>query len=95
MHENEKAKREERRKTAKPWRCTHTHTHGLFREKQLKKIIFIILISIFMLTALIVLNKENIVELGKNINNLIERRNGELVKGEEKIIQRCNVYRWI
>ena len=86
MHENEKAKREERRKTAKPWRCTHTHTHthGLFREKQLKKIIFIILISIFMLTALIVLNKENIVELGKNINNLIERRNGELVKGEEK-----------
>ena len=63
---------------------THTHTHGLFREKQLKKIIFIILISIFMLTALIVLNKENIVELGKNINNLIERRNGELVSGDEK-----------
>ena len=54
------------------------------RTNKLAKIMLIVLIAIFTLAILIVLNRENIIELGDNINNLIERRNSELVKGEEK-----------
>lgn len=59
---------------------TSTHTNNGI------KIIFIILVTIFMLTILILFNKENIIELGDNINNLIERKNSELVNSEEKSV---------
>ena len=54
------------------------------RTNKLAKIMLIVLIAIFTLATLIVLNRENVIELGDNINNLIERKNSELVKGEEK-----------
>ena len=56
------------------------------RTNKLVKIIFIVFIVVFMLTVLIVLNKEDIVELGKNINNTIKRENSELVNSEERSV---------
>ena len=50
------------------------------------KVIFIICIAIFMLTILIVMNKENIVALGKTITSDINRKNAELVNSEEKSV---------
>jgi len=56
------------------------------RTNKLAKIMFIVFIVVFMLTVLIVLNKENIVELGKNINNAIKRENSELANSEAKSV---------
>ena len=56
------------------------------RTNKLAKIMLIVLIAIFTLATLIVLNRENIIELGDNINNLIERKNRELVNSEEKSV---------
>lgn len=56
------------------------------RTNKLAKIMLIVLIAIFTLATLIVLNRENIIELGDNINNLIERKNSELVNSEEKSV---------
>ena len=50
------------------------------------KVIFIICIAIFMLTILIVMNKENIVALGKTITSDINRKNAELVNSEAKSV---------